>query len=200
MHAINAIEHSSDVRFHSCRLTNHPPANCPATHTADLLKRHAERHIKREASGYSSLPTPGRIKGAPSKKRSITDLAAGTEQSISDNNAGPSTRRPPKAQRPFGVQQQNVQSTISSAATSAVDPQSLPMSAASSFGPPLDETLEEPSFEALMNTTASSLAYSHDREYTDPTLRIANFRYQMSTACSLRKDLDQCHPRAQACS
>ena len=36
--------------------------------TADLLKRHAERHNKREQSGLHSQPTPGRIKGSTKKK------------------------------------------------------------------------------------------------------------------------------------
>lgn len=42
--------------------------NTPAS-PADLLKRHAERHDKREYFGYNSQPKPGRIKGVPAKRK-----------------------------------------------------------------------------------------------------------------------------------
>lgn len=42
---------------------------------ADLLKRHAERHDKREQNGYEAAVKPGRIKGVTGKKPKKTSFA-----------------------------------------------------------------------------------------------------------------------------
>jgi hypothetical protein len=56
-----------------------PNLTCYASHphcdTADLLKRHAERHDKRELNGYEVVVKPGRIKGVPGKKQKKTSFA-----------------------------------------------------------------------------------------------------------------------------
>ena len=44
---------------------------------ADLLKRHAERHDKREANGYQPEVKPGRIKGVPAASKASTSNGHG---------------------------------------------------------------------------------------------------------------------------
>lgn len=52
---------------------------------ADLLKRHAERHDKREQSGLNSQPKPGRMKGSTKKRPSLPSASSQTSpnQSVS---------------------------------------------------------------------------------------------------------------------
>lgn len=76
---------------------------------ADLLKRHAERHDKREQSGLHSQPKPGRIKGSISTKKRQQPSSSSSRQSppnpvatsgnnssITDVNGNIGIRQPPQ--------------------------------------------------------------------------------------------------------
>lgn len=80
--AIDVLGHLSDVSVDDCcllckradgspyilRRSLAPSSDIHHYHPADLLKRHAERHDKREQSGLASQPKPGRMKGSTKKK------------------------------------------------------------------------------------------------------------------------------------
>jgi hypothetical protein len=78
----------SGVSYTPPRFNKRLSPNDPSVFAADLLKRHAERHDKREQSGLHSQPKPGRIKGSTSSKKKLANQQH--QQSISNPSYSPS--------------------------------------------------------------------------------------------------------------